>query len=804
MTSELEAAIAHHQGGRLSQAEKTYKNILAQFPRHPDALHLLGVVAYQKGDSQTAIALIEQAIRYQSDIPYYYNNLGAAFRKADRQVEALANYHKAIQLKPDYPEAAYNIGSVLLVSGNPAQAISWFEKAVHIRPDYVDAYTNLAAAYIRQNRPGDALACCQKALAYKPDCAEALNNMGNALICQGKPKKALSCLRKAISLDRANPQAYNNRGNAAADLGRFDEALRCYREALKIDPLYGDASNNMGILLQNEGRFQEAAAAYQRAIRLNPGDPHAYHNLGNIHKELGKLDAAVAFYNQALDCRYDLVDTHVNLGVALEAQGHSRGAMEHYQKALDINPNHGRVYSHLVHCSQALCAWQKAASCGAILDGFTVRALEKGKTPEEMPFLNLARHMDIKLNFAVARAWSDEIARRMSGRQFLATTDHAIRRKRLLKRKLTLGFLSNNFRNHPTAHLISGMFGHFNRDDFNIFCYSYGENDGSKYAGRIRRESDRFIDISLLAHRVAAQRINDDGVDILVDLVGYMQGHRLAIAALRPAPLQVRWLGHAGTTGANFFDYIITDPVVTPEDHAPFYSEKFVYMPYCYQINNNRQQIADRRWDRNDLGLPQNAFIFCCFCSHYKLDSIMFEGWMRILDQVPHSVLWLLAGHPAAQNNLKRQAAVHGIDPRRLVFAVRESKEVHLSRLQLADLALDTRVVNGAATTSDALWTGVPVLTLQGRHFASRMSASILSAVGLETMITYRQQDYEKRAVELALRPHKLRAIRRRLEQNQLQAPLFNTQAFVENLQAAFVEMWTRFLAGRQAALIRL
>ena len=537
---------------------------------------------------------------------------------------------------------------------------------------------------------------------------------------------------------------------------------------------------------------------------MKPKDPHAYHNLGNIHKELGKFDEAIEFYHQALLRRQDLVDTHVNLGVTFEARGDSQAAMDCYRTALRIDPDHGKTYSHLAHCSQSLCDWQQLASCHDKLDSLTEQALVNGKKPDEMPFLNLARHMDAELNGKVARAWSDEIARRMSGWRVAAPADHPASQHAVSENKTTLGFMSNNFRNHPTAHLISGMFGHFNRNDFNIFCYSYGEDDGSSYAERIRRESDRFIDIGLLSHRQAAERIYEDGVDILVDLVGYMQGHRLQIAALHPAPVQVRWLGHAGTTGAAFFDYVITDPIVTPEDHEPFYSEKFVYMPHCYQINNNRQPIADRRWHRKDVGLPSDAFVFCCFCSHYKLDPVMFGSWMRIMDQVPEGVLWLLGGNQAMQDNLRRQAADHGIDPVRLVFAARESKELHLSRLQMADLALDTRIVNGAATTSDALWAGVPVLALQGNHFASRMSSSILTAVGLTELITDSQREYEELAVHLANRREKLRAIRQQLAKNRLRAPLFDTGGFVADLQRGFKKIWTAYCAGDRLEMIRL
>ena len=785
-------------------AAKNYKKILAQYPHHPDALHLLGVVAHQQGDSRTAIALIEQAIRHKPGDPFFYNNLGAALREAGRQKDALANYQTALQLKPDYAEAAYNTGSVLLVLGHPDQAIAWLEKAVGLQSDYVDAYTNLAVAYIRQNRPADAVVCCQRALAHHPGSTEALTNMGNALIALGKPQEAMACLQKAIALDGTNPQAFNNLGNAAADGGRIEEALGCYRRALEIDPLYSDAYNNMGICYQIEGCSKEALVAYQTAIRLKPDDPHAHHNLGNVHKELGKFDEAIEFYHQAIIRRHDLVDTHVNLGVTLEARGDSQAAMDCYRTALSIDPDHGKTYSHLAHCSQSLCDWQQLASCHDKLDNLTKQALANGKKPDEMPFLNLARHMDIELNGKVARAWSGEVARRMSGRRVAAPTHHKTCRKAMSKSKITLGFVSNNFRNHPTAHLISGMFGHFNRSDFNIFCYSYGDDDGSSYAERIRRESDRFIYIGPLSHRQAAERINEDGVDILVDLVGYMQGHRLAIAALHPAPVQVRWLGHAGTTGADFFDYIITDTIVTPEDHGPYYSEKFVYMPHCYQINNNHQPIADMQWNRKDVALPAKAFVFCCFCSHYKLDPVMFGSWMRIMGQVPQGVLWLLGGNPAMEDNIRRQAADHGIDPGRLVLAARESKELHLSRLQMADLALDTRIVNGAATTSDALWAGVPVLTLQGSHFASRMSSSILSAVGMTTMITYSQREYEELAVHLANQPEKLLAMRKQLAKNRLQAPLFDTGGFVADLQKGFKKIWKAYCAGGRPELIRL
>jgi len=348
------------------------------------------------------------------------------------------------------------------------------------------------------------------------------------------------------------------------------------------------------------------------------------------------------------------------------------------------------------------------------------------------------------------------------------------------------------------------MFRHHHRDDFAINCYSFGEDDQSEFRKQIQRECDRFIEIGTLSHSDAAQRIQNDKIDILVDLVGFTHGHRMHIAAMRPAPIQVRWLGMAGTTGADFFDYIILDKTAVPQDHTPFYSEQFVFMPHCYQVNNRDQEIAHNNWSKEDMGLPEHAFILCCFCSSYKLDPVIFDCWMRVLKNNSGSVLWLMGGNKTVEKNLKRHAQTQGVRPDRLVFASPLPKAEHLARLQYADLALDTRIVNGAATTSDALWAGVPVLTLQGSHFASRMSSSILTAVGLPELITYDLEAYETLAVNLVQNSGKLNRIRTQLAENRLTQPLFDTRRFTANLERAYKKMHKIFLAGEKPRQINV
>jgi predicted O-linked N-acetylglucosamine transferase (SPINDLY family) len=306
-----------------------------------------------------------------------------------------------------------------------------------------------------------------------------------------------------------------------------------------------------------------------------------------------------------------------------------------------------------------------------------------------------------------------------------------------------------------------------------------------------------FIDLIDQSDPDAADQIYDDRIDILVDLMGHTRDHRLPISALRPAPVQVNFLGFPGTTGADFFDYIIADRTVIPKSHQSFFSEKIVFMPHCYQVNDHTQPIAAQPSSAAAHGLPENSFVFCAFHQSYKIDPIMFNSWMKILKAVPDSVLWLLKNNDCAQQYLRSGAAENGIDPQRLVFAPRLPKGEHLGRHNLANLMLDTRIYNGHTTTSDALWAGVPVVALAGNHFASRVSASILNAIGLPQLITSTLEGYEKLAVRLALDPSELSLWQKKIAENRSTHPLFDTRRYARNLENAFIQMWRIYAAGQ-------
>lgn len=357
------------------------------------------------------------------------------------------------------------------------------------------------------------------------------------------------------------------------------------------------------------------------------------------------------------------------------------------------------------------------------------------------------------------------------------------------QKMIRIGYLSNTFSNHPGSHLISGLFRLHDRAEFEIFCFSYGKNDQSYYRKRAEQESDQFLDISLMDDALVAELIRQHQIDILVDLRGFTHANRLSINAFRPAPVHVIYLGYPGTTGADFIDYIIADKVVIPESHARYFSEKIVYMPDCYQVNDNTQKISERLFQRGQFNIPDDVFAFCSFCTHYKIEPIMFDCWARILKRVPQSVLCLVEGSKGAQKNLRNAIVDRGVDENRLLFMEKMTKEEHLARLRLFDLSLDTRLVNGHTTTSDALWAGIPVMTINGGHFSSRVSASILKAIGLTELIANDIGEYEELAVDIANSPEHLQVLKKKVEKNRLTTPLFDTPRFTRNLERAYREM---------------
>ena len=800
LSHELEKGLQFHQQGQFGEAEKIYTQILCIFPRNSDALHLMGVLANQKGENDTALEFISKAVQILPQNPIYLNNLGNVYRDRGQYADALKCYQRSIDLKPDLIEAFVNLGIAHHQLGDFDRAASAYHSALRLKPNSSEAYYNLGNTRKAQGRFDEAISCYQQTLSLNSGFVEAYYNMAIILEQQARPDEAIACLKQCLQFNPQWAEAHNNVGNLFKQKGFPAEAILSYQKAVQIKPDLYEAHNNLGNALMDQGSFNEAIVCYKSALKIYPEYAEAYLNLGITHAEVDRLNAAIDCFQKAtrLDPRF--AEAYTYMGIALTDRGKRSEAIDCFQKAIEVNPDYSEAYSYLIHQLQYTCNWPQLKIYSERLDELRRRNAADGRLILEPPFICMARLSDLSRNLIISKAWSRKIAEPLKNQKLPVSFES----RRQSKPKLTIGYLSCDFHDHATAHLMLSFFGLHDREQFEVNCYSYGLEDNNRYRNQIMEGSDRFIDIRAYSHIEAAKRIYADGVDILVDLKGHTKGARLGILACRPAPLQIHYLGYPGTTGADFIDYLITDRIVTPKDNAPYYSEKLVVMPHCYQVNDHQQEIASRDWNREALGLPDKGFVFSSFNLPYKIDPVMFDCWMRILQQVPNSVLWLFGDNENARYNLRREAADRGVAPDRLVFAQKIEKAEHLSRLKWADLALDTRLVNGHTTTSDSLWAGVPVITLQGSHFASRVSSSLLNAVGLSELITYRLEEYEKLAVQLASRSSELKALRHKLNINRLTKPLFDTACFVRNLEQAYSEMWRIFLEGRAPTQIEV
>ena len=630
------------------------------------------------------------------------------------------------------------------------------------------------------------------------DTALSTKVAGNFLKFVGEPEAAIAMYRRSLEIEPAYLPALYNLGLVLHETDRFEEAEAYFRRVVAIEPSDADALFHLGALLQRRMQLEEAAETFRLALRHTPDNPQLWMHLGDVgiaRLTHGSLSEAAECFRKALELQPDSANAHFRLGHVHHFAGRLDEAVRSYQAALKLEPGTVAFAASLLTEMQQLCDW---LHLDELCESQRRSVLERPEQPVQ-PFGLLSIPSTPIEQRACAQNFSRLLAASVaSDRQRLAFGFDRAPRKRL-----RLGYLSADFHGHATAYLAAEMFELHDRSRFEVIAYSYGPDDSSPIRARLQRGFERFVDVRSLSHADAATAIHEDGVEILVDLKGYTVHARPEIMALRPAPVQVNYLGYPGTMGAEFIDYIVGDRFVTPVARAGEFSEKLVIMPDSYQVNDRRRQIAGTP-SRQALGLPENGFVFCCFNQPYKILPDVFAVWMRMLESIPGSVLWLLELNPWVARNLRREAAARGVDPSRLIFAPMVLLAEHLGRLSAADLFLDTLPYNAHTSTSDSLWAGLPVLTCVGETFASRVAASLLAAVGVPELITRSLAEYEALGLRLARVPGELAELRRRLSRNRDTAPLFDTPRFVRNLEAAYEAMWSIHVARGAPRLIEI
>lgn len=723
------------------------------------ACHQRGLEHLSGNRPDLALAELEQALRLDPRNQEFIKSLGNAHKAMGSREKAVDCYRRSLALMPDYLPSLYNLGLILHEMNRLEEAEELFRRFCEIEPRDVDVLIHLGLVYCKRSQFAD----------------------------------GERTFRLALKIAPGNPFLWMCLGNACRELGNSGEAVAAYRAALELEPGSADALDGLGNILQEQGRLDEAIENYRAAIRSAPGSAVSYTGLGCALLRKNSLDEAVESFRKAIGLQPDLAGAHLNLGNALSLRGACDLAVRSYQTALELRPGDAAIRECLLYEMQSICDWSR-------LDELC--ALQRQSVSDSQlisPFSLLTIPSSAREQLQCA----GNFAKRQAAAVAAERERLAFRFDRAPRSKLRIGYLSADFHDHVTAYVMAEMFELHDRSCFETIAYSYGPDDASPVRARLKRAFSRFVDVRTFSHAAAASAIHADRVDILVDLKGYTQHARTEISALRPAPVQVSYMGYPGTMAADFIDYFIVDRYVVPAAQVNNYGEKLVFMPGSYYVNDRKRPVMAPP-PRRELGLPERSIVFCCFNQTYKILPGVFSRWMRLLAAVPGSVLWLLETNRWAQQNLRREASGRGIQPDRLIFAPRVSSDRHLARIGAADLFLDTLPYNAHTTATDALWVGLPVLTLPGETFASRVAGSLLTAAGMPELIAGSAAEYEALALGLARDPARLAALRDKLVRGRVTAPLFDTPAFTRHLETAYKTMWRIHRSGSAPRSIEL
>ncbi len=807
----LAAALAQHRSGNLTAALAGYDRALREDPQLAEAHNNCGIVLTQLGRPEAALECFSKAIAVpnppsasvQADA---WANRGIALGNLGRFAEAVAAFESALAIAPNHafarngraaagaalaeqtaetaPKPDVAAGLTAAAAGDFAAALAAFDRAIAANPANAAAIANRGAALADLGRTAEALAAYSRALELtphgSPEHAIAQAGAGRALVALSRPAEAIPALEAVRAAGRADSALLHALGGALEAEHRYAEASAAYAEALVLDPALAAAHYGRANALRAMGDPAAALAAIDRALALEPATGRSHNLRGIVLKQLGYREEALAAFDRTIALTPADTNAHCNrseLLRELDRLDEAHAAMATAAASADAPPH---AAGQLLHLAMHLSDWRDHAAQVASL----AAAVTAG-TSGPLPFPLLALLDDPAVHRAAA---ASQLAR-------LHPEPVPPLPPNPPGKRLRIGYFSADLFAHATMFLLADVLEAHDREQFEIVLFSYGPPTDDPWHCRAKAAADRFINVREMSDQAVAQLARTLQIDIAVDLKGLTGDARQGIFAARAAPLQVNWLGYPGTMPTPFIDYLVADPHLIPPAERAHFAEAVITLPDTYQPNCRIGPEPATLPSRNEHGLPETGFVFCCFNQNYKILPPLFGCWMRMLAAVPGSVLWLWVQQETARTNLQREAAALGIDPARLVFAALAPREEHLARLHCADLFLDTAPYGAHTSASDALRAGVPLLTCPGRSFASRVGASLLHAAGLPELVAIDMAEYERLAIALAVDPATLTSLRARLA-HRAEAPLFAPDRFARNLEAAWRAIDARARSG--------
>jgi predicted O-linked N-acetylglucosamine transferase (SPINDLY family) len=681
------------------------------------------------------------------------------------------------------PQIAFLINQALqsLSSGNFKTAELYLSQALKIGPKNTHVLRFLGVVSAQQKQWEKAGEFFKKSINADPKNAIAYSNLGNVFLELEKYEEAIPYYDKAIALEPTYAEAWSNKGNALSDLKKYEEAIPYYDKAIALEPTYAEAWSNKGNALTKLRHFNEALDLYAHAISLNSLYAEAWCNKGACLGAMQAYEDALLHINETLKLKPNYPEAWLVMGQIYGDQGFHGQSLKNYQTAYEIDPTINFVYGFIVHLKALIGNW---SSYKADLDQLLMKLGSKEKVMPPMGLLSITDDPQIQLKAAQIYCNSEYPKNDSLGP--IPKYSHP---------KIKVAYFSADFKDHPVAYLTAELFELHDREHFEIYAFSTRKSGPSPIRDRLINAFDHFIEVDEQSDKEVALLARELQIDIAVDLGGHTQHARTGIFAYRAAPVQVNYLGFAGTMGADYFDYIVADKIVIPQEFQEFYLEKKVYLPNSYIVDDSQRAPSNKKLSRSEFGLPEDSTVFCCFNNSYKFNPPRIASFAKILTNVPNSVMWITENNASFKQNLLAEFNKLGIAEHRIVFATRvDAMADHLARYRLADLFLDTSPYNAHTTAMDSLKSGLPIISLAGKSFASRVGASLLTAIGLPELIVQSEEEFIDLASKLGQDARALQLLKEKLSQNLTSTALFNTKIFCGHLEAAYQEMHQAYM----------
>ena len=681
------------------------------------------------------------------------------------------------------PQIAFLINQALqsLSSGNFKTAELYLSQALKIGPKNTHVLRFLGVVSAQQKQWEKAGEFFKKSINADPKNAIAYSNLGNVFLELEKYEEAIPYYDKAIALEPTYAEAWSNKGNALSDLKKYEEAIPYYDKAIALEPTYAEAWSNKGNALTKLRHFNEALDLYAHAISLNSLYAEAWCNKGACLGAMQAYEDALLHINETLKLKPNYPEAWLVMGQIYGDQGFHGQSLKNYQTAYEIDPTINFVYGFIVHLKALIGNW---SSYKADLDQLLMKLGSKEKVMPPMGLLSITDDPQIQLK--AAQIYCNSAYPKNDSLGPIPKYSHP---------KIKVAYFSADFKDHPVAYLTAELFELHDREHFEMYAFSTRKSGPSPIKDRLINAFDHFIEVDEQSDKEVALLARELQIDIAVDLGGHTQHARTGIFAYRAAPVQVNYLGFAGTMGADYFDYIVADKIVIPQEFQEFYLEKKVYLPNSYIVDDSQRAPSNKKLSRSEFGLPEDSTVFCCFNNSYKFNPPRIASFAKILTNVPNSVMWITENNASFKQNLLAEFNKLGIAEHRIVFATRvDAMADHLARYRLADLFLDTSPYNAHTTAMDSLKSGLPIISLAGKSFASRVGASLLTAIGLPELIVQSEEEFIDLASKLGQDARALQLLKEKLSQNLTSTALFNTKIFCGHLEAAYQEMHQAYM----------